>query len=98
MNLARNGITVSEVTDPTELAAARAQRAQFDRNSFWLQQHITDVYSRFRGKFICIAGQEIFSGNSVKEAIAAANSAHPEDRGWFTRYVPSEKASRIYAI
>jgi hypothetical protein len=30
---------MEEVTDPVELAKARAQRKRFDRNAAWLQAH-----------------------------------------------------------
>lgn len=96
----RNGspaIIVEELTDPTELAAARAQRDQFDRNSDWLQAHSSEVYSTHRGKCICIAGQELFVADTAREALASATAAHPEDFGRFVHYIPKEKVPRIYA-
>jgi len=29
---------------------------------------------------------------------AEATAAHPDDEGWFTRYIPKEKVARIYAV
>ena len=83
---------------PEEVAAARQQREQFDKNSAWLQAHISEIYEKYRGKCICIAGQELFVGETAREAISKATAAHPEDSGWFTRYIPNEKAARIYAL
>jgi hypothetical protein len=80
------------------MAAANKQREQFDRNSDWLEAHIPEVYSKHRGKCICIAGQELFVADTVTEAVAKARAAHPEDQGLFTRYIPKEKVARIYAI
>ena len=37
-------IVVSEVTDPSELAQARAQQERADRNSAWLQAHVPEIY------------------------------------------------------
>jgi hypothetical protein len=37
-------------------------------------------------------------GDTTKAAIAQATAAHPEDEGWFTRYIPKDKVARIYAI
>ncbi len=91
-------IAMEEVDDPEELAKARQQRKQFDRNAAWLQTHISEIYSQHRGKCICIAGEELFVANTAKEAIALATMAHPDDDGWFTRYIPKEKVARIYAI
>ena len=91
-------IEVEQVTDSDELARARRQRAQFDRNSAWLQAHITEVYARHRGKCICIAGGELFVADTAREAVELARAAHPDDEGFFTRYIPKEKVARIYAI
>jgi hypothetical protein len=92
-------IEVIEVTDPVEIARAQRQDEQFDRNSAWLQAHINEAYdNKNRGKCICIAGQELFVADTVEEAVTQARAAHPEDEGWFTRYVPKVKAAMIYAI
>ena len=90
-------IVMEEVTDPAELAQARVQRERFDRNSAWLQAHIAEIYARYRGKCICIAGAELFVAETPAEALALATAAHPEDNGRFLRYIPREKLERIYA-
>jgi len=90
-------LVMEEVTDPEELAKARAQRERFDRNATWLQAHAAEVYIRHRGKCICIAGQELFVADTPEEAIAQAKTAYPEDTGRFLRYIPREKLPRIYA-
>lgn len=90
-------IVMEEVTDPEELAKARAQRERFDRNSAWLQAHVPEIYARYRGKCICIAGEELFVADTPEEALALATAAHPEDDGRFLRYIPREKLDRIYA-
>lgn len=87
-----------DVTDAGELTKAQEQRRQFDRNSEWLQKNIAEIYAQHRGKCICIAGQEVFIADTANEAIAQATAAHPEDEGWFTRYIPKEKMARIYAV
>lgn len=85
-------------TDADELAQARRQREQFDRNSGWLQDHISDIYSAHRGKCISVAGREVFVADTAREAIAQATAAHPDDDGWFTRYIPTEKVALVYAL
>jgi hypothetical protein len=90
-------ITMEVVTDPAELAQARAQREQFDRNAAWLQAHASEIYSRHRGKCVCIAGEKLFVADTAKEAVALATAAHPEDRGRFVHYIPREKLARVYA-
>jgi hypothetical protein len=90
-------IVMEEVTDPAELAKARARRERFDRNAAWLQAHAAEVYPRYRGKCICIAGEELFVADTPEEVLALASAAHPEDDGRFLRYIPREKVARIYA-
>jgi hypothetical protein len=90
-------ITMYEVTDPQELAEARLRREQFDRNYAWLQAHVSEVYAQYRGKCVCIAGEELFVADSPHEAMAQARAAHPDDAGWFVHYIPKDKVPRIYA-
>jgi len=89
-------IVMEDVTDPAELAEARAQREQFDRNSAWLQAHASDIYSKHRGKCICVAGEKVFAADTAKEALARATAAHPEDKGRFVHYIPKDKVPRVY--
>jgi hypothetical protein len=89
-------IVISEVTDPIELAKSRAQNERVDRNSAWLQAHVSEIYSQHRGKCICVAGEELFVASDPKEVVARARAAHPEDDGFLIRYIPREKLERIY--
>ena len=86
------------VTDEAELREAQERHEQFKQNSDWLQANVPEVYSKHRGRFICIAGQELFVADTVQDAIAEATTAHPGDKGWFTRFIPLEKIARIYAV
>ena len=52
-------IIMEEVTDPVELADAQAQREQFDRNAAWLEAHASEIYSKHRGKCICIGEHRV---------------------------------------
>ena len=89
-------IVMEEVTDPEELAKARAQDERFERNSAWLQAHVQEVYTHYRGKCVVIAGEELFAADTPEEAWAMATAAHPEDDGSFIRYIPREKTAWIY--
>jgi hypothetical protein len=90
---------MEEVTDPVELAKARAQREKFDRNSAWLQAHAHEIFSNpaHRGKFLVISGEELFVADTVEQAIDLADNAHPQDDGSFIHYLPKENVPRIYA-
>lgn len=89
-------IVMEEVTDPIEIERAQQQRERFDRNSRWLQENAADVYPRFRGQYICIAGQEVFAAAAPLEARALGARSHPEDNGAFVMYIPQDKLARIY--
>jgi len=92
-----NGIVMEEITNTKELVEAKLRRERFDRNSAWLHANASEIYPKYRGKFICIAGEELFVGDTVAEVITKAKSAHPEDNGRFVHYIPKEKVTRIYA-
>ena len=88
-------ITIEELS-PEEQAQFDTRRERCQRNWAWLEANAKEVYGH-RGKFICIAGQELFVADTVEEAVARARAAHPEDDGSFIRYIPREKVARIYA-
>jgi hypothetical protein len=88
---------IEEVTDPEEIARARAQREQAGRNSAWLQKHWPELLPAARGKFIAVAGQEAFIADSAEEAWAMAKAAHPDDDGAIDQHVRPERGPRIYA-
>ena len=93
----RYPLAMEEITDPAELAEAQAQREQFDRNAAWLQNHAPEIYPKYRGQCICIAGEELFVAATAKGALALATAAHPDDKGRFVHYIPKDKVARIYA-
>ena len=68
----RPAVVMEEVTDPEELLKARAQDERFERNSTWLQAHIGEVYSQYRGKCICIAEEELFVADTTLEVLSMA--------------------------
>lgn len=89
-------VTMEQVTDPVENARLAAEFAQFKRNCDWLEAHASEVYSH-RGKHVCIAGQELFVGDTVEDVLSRAKAAHPDDKGLFTRIIPTGRGPRIYS-
>ena len=87
-------VTMKVVTDPVEIAKARAQWEQSDRNFAWFRQHSKDIYERYRGKYICIAGAELFVADSALAAQALGKAAHPDDEGSLVEYIPRERKWR----
>lgn len=88
--------SIEEVTDPEEIAGARARHERHKRNSEWLQAHWADVLPQARGKFLAVAGQEAFIAATIPEAWAWVDATHPEDDGVVVQYVRPEKGPRIY--
>ena len=78
-------LRMTVVTDAEEVAAFREQMARLALNSAWLQTHATEVYTAHRGKFIAIAGQELFVADTIQEAMAHARAAHPDASGYRSR-------------
>lgn len=97
MSLPPIKIVMEEVSDPQEVARARLQFAQAELNSDWLQAHATEIYAQHRGKFIVVAGEELFVANTPEEATALAKAAHPDDEGSIIRYIYPKKMARVYA-
>jgi hypothetical protein len=87
---------MEEVTDPVQIAEAKARHERFGRNWAWLQAHTEEAYTHL-GKCICIAGEELFVADTAAEVLTLAKAAHSEDDGRFTLYVPRERMARIYA-
>jgi hypothetical protein len=87
---------VERVDTPNEAAQHHAQRDRARRNSDWLQAHWSDLLPRARGKFIAIAGQEAFIGDTPEEAWARAGNAHPEDDGALCQFVFPDAGPRFY--
>src|SRR5882757_8587131 len=90
-------LVLEEVTDPIEIARARAQDERHKRNLEWLESHWSDLLPHARGRFLAVAGEEAFVADTPEEAWARARSAHPEDNGAFSQYVFKEGGPRIYS-
>jgi hypothetical protein len=73
-----------------------AQNRQLRRNFEWFKTHSREIYERHRGKFIYVAGEEVFVGDSPTEARSAAAACHPEDAGGLSFHIPADRARRVY--
>ena len=61
-----------------------------------VQAHAHEIYTRYHGKFIVVAGEELFVGDTPEEANSLAKAAHPEDKGRLGRYIYPKKMARVY--
>jgi hypothetical protein len=89
-------VVMTTVTDPVEVAHAKMQQERMRRNTDWLEEHAEEIY-RNRGKHFCVAGQELFLGDTAAQAWALGEAAHPEDDGMIVRYIPEKNLPCIYA-
>lgn len=97
MSLPPINIVMDEVSDPEEVTRALTQFAQAELNSEWLQAHAAEIYGQHRGKFIVVAGEELFVADTPEDATAFAKAAHPDDEGRIIRYIYPKKMARVYA-
>lgn len=95
-SLRANGpLTFMERPMPPELGR---KFEQAKRNLDWFNEHAMelDVFNRYRGKYIAVAGGEMFVADSASEAIQLAKEKYPDDSP-HRCYIPKTKARRIYA-
>jgi hypothetical protein len=84
-----------------ELPANPALTRVFERarrNMLWLNDHTAEleIFKLYRGRFVAVAEGELFVGDSPEEVEQLALAKHPEDVP-HVRYIPRQKAYRIYA-
>ncbi len=94
--MAQPQFIIEEVTDPDEIARARAQDERHRRNNEWLEMHWADVLPQARGKFLAVADQEAFIAATSAEAWAWVDAVHPKDDGATVRYIRTDKGPRMY--
>src|SRR5438552_4371499 len=89
-------VTVTRITDPEELAELNEIRRKGDINSEAFERFAPEIYRNMRDKFVCVAGGQLFSGDTADEVLAASHAAFPDDNATVFRYVPKQKLVRIY--
>lgn len=78
---------------PETVAAHRAHLDRFRQNARIFDDAAREIESRHPGKYICIAGQELFANDTLADALAAARQRHPNDDAPFVHYVPEQRTS-----
>ena len=72
---------------PEEAAASRKQWGQFERNSKCLQEHILEIGEKYRGKTICVAGEELSS--AIRRAMQSRRRRRRIPGIWVTSHTTS---------
>ncbi len=68
------------------------------RNLLWFAENAErlGVAEKYRGRYVAVAGGELFVADNSEEARRLANEKYPDDTP-HVRYIFREKRSRIYA-
>ena len=97
LNDAPRIIETPEVSDE-ERAANIAASEQFQRNLAWWNARGKEIRDAHTGKFVCVAGQELFVGDDPIEVVARAKAAHPHPGyGFFSLYLSPHRGPKIHA-
>lgn len=99
------GSIIRDMNEPVIIIEEDQENPEFsrmferaERNLDWLNEHAVEleVFKRYRGRFIAASEGELFVGDSREEVERLAREKHPADVPHI-RYIPREKAYRIYA-
>ena len=83
---------------PAEQALALAIQDEFRKNAVWFGTHAKEIRDSHAGRFICVAGQELFVGADPAEVCSRAKAAHPvPGGGFFTKRISPHRGPKIYA-
>jgi hypothetical protein len=71
---------------------------QAERNMVWLSDHAEElgIFKLYRGKHVAASGGELFVADTAQDVERLAREKHPDEVP-HVRYIPREKAHRIYA-
>ena len=85
-----------EVSDE-ERIANRTAMEQFQLNLAWWNARVKEIRDAHTGRFVCVAGQELFVGDDPIEVMARAEAAHPNRGGFLSLYLSTHRGPKIYA-
>ena len=60
----------------------------------WMAEHSTEISQSYRGKYIAIVNEEIFTGNKKEELVELLREKYPNRRP-FVRYIPYKKKIKV---
>lgn len=90
-------IETPEVSDE-ERAASIAAQEQFQLNLAWWNARAKAIRDAHTGKYVCVAGQELFVGDDPIEVEARAKAAHPQPGyGFLGLYLSTYRGPKIHA-
>jgi len=75
-----------EKTTPEELLRLEQDEADFQ----WLADHAAEIEENYKGKYVAVVNQELFVGDSVREARQKAAAKYP-NREPYIEFVPLQR-------
>ena len=89
-------VEIPEISDE-ERAAGIAANAEFKKNVAWWNARVKEIEQHL-GKFVCVAGQELFVGDDPVEVTARATTAHPNPGNGFLCFrISTHRGPMIHA-
>ena len=81
-----------------ERAANIAGNEQFQLNLAWWNARAKAIRDAHTGKYVCVAGQELFVGDDPVDVEARAKAAHPHPGyGFLGLYLSTHRGPKIHA-
>ena len=86
-------LKLAESRTATEDERRRSQQAAADGE--WFSEHSAEIWERHRGKYVAVAGQTLFVGDTREEAVRKAKERLPATRP-LVRHIPYKR--RIWVL
>lgn len=80
-----------------ERGANIAANEEFKKNVAWWNARVKEIRDEHTGKFVCVAGQELFVGDDPIDVMARAKAAHPSSGGFVSLYLSPQRGPKIHA-
>jgi uncharacterized protein YbdZ (MbtH family) len=99
--MSENSVTVELATDPAEMERtqayerARASDRRLKPNLDYLNARWDELRPRECGRYVAVAGQELFVADTYQEALDMARAAHPDDDGYWVQCVTPMKENHL---
>ncbi len=90
-----NPVTLEVEEAPAVNGLDLAHERRLKKNLDWLNARWDDLLPRTRGKFVAVAGQEVFIADTYQAAMDLARAAHPDDDAAWVQRVPEEHENFI---
>lgn len=88
-----------EIDDRPDVVAEHAARLdRFRQNARCFDRSAHQIELRHAGKYVCVAGGELFAGDSLANVLAVARQQHPGDDAPFVHFVPKERATFLGGV